>query len=594
MPCMRRIAQRCGAGAGRLRDGRERQVRQRRRGGALAGRGRRASARMSCSSPAAMPRWMARGRAARRRRRRRRHRHQHGLPGQAGHRRLVGLGADARPRPRLTPDRGDGRGGHGAGDGEDAARLGRRQRCNAPELARRAEAAGAAMVTVHGRTRSQFYKGSADWRGDPRRQARRCRSPSSPMATAEPGRRARAMLAPSGADAVMVGRAASGPALAGRRRSPRRSPAGRDAARRRPRDQRELALEHYDGLLGALRRTHRACATPASTLAGHATRAGRLSAPATGALRQRRRHQRRDPREVARPASPSLRGEPSSTGWRHERRRLAADRHAADMPHEAVLNALPHAGPARSTRDGQRHRRQHGGRGLLRRSARRDARASPDATSCPSARRCWRWSSRCASAARRSTNTGSISARRGSARSASSTSRSRRCSDDAGGVVLMLQERTIADKMDRQLTHRGAARSVTALGAMLAHEIKNPLSGIRGAAQLLEQSVDDEDRALTQLICDETDRIVKLVDRMEVFSDERPVEREPGQHPRRARPREALGAVRLRAAHPLRRGLRPVAAAGARQPRPADPGVPQPGQERRRGDRRTRSTARSS
>ena len=94
-------------------------------------------------------------------------------------------------------------------------------------------------------------------------------------------------------------------------------------------------------------------------------------------------------------------------------------------------------------------------------------------------------------------------------------------------VVVMLQERTIADKMDRQLTHRGAARSVSALAAMLAHEIKNPLSGIRGAAQLLEQSAGDEDRTLTRLICDEADRIVKLVDRMEVFSDERPVEREP-------------------------------------------------------------------
>ncbi len=94
-------------------------------------------------------------------------------------------------------------------------------------------------------------------------------------------------------------------------------------------------------------------------------------------------------------------------------------------------------------------------------------------------------------------------------------------------VVVMLQERTIAEKMDRQLTHRGAARSVSALAAMLAHEIKNPLSGIRGAAQLLEQSAGDEDRTLTRLICDEADRIVKLVDRMEVFSDERPVEREP-------------------------------------------------------------------
>jgi two-component system nitrogen regulation sensor histidine kinase GlnL len=99
--------------------------------------------------------------------------------------------------------------------------------------------------------------------------------------------------------------------------------------------------------------------------------------------------------------------------------------------------------------------------------------------------------------------------------------------DPPEGVVIVLQERSMADKLDRQLTHRSAARSVTGLAAMLAHEIKNPLSGIRGAAQLLESSVDDGDRALTRLICDEADRIVKLVDRMEVFSDERPIEREP-------------------------------------------------------------------
>ena len=96
-----------------------------------------------------------------------------------------------------------------------------------------------------------------------------------------------------------------------------------------------------------------------------------------------------------------------------------------------------------------------------------------------------------------------------------------------GAVVIVFQERSMADKIDRQLTHRAAARSVTGLASMLAHEIKNPLSVIRGAAQLLESSVIDEDRALTRLICDETDRIVSLVDRMEVFSDERPVDRLP-------------------------------------------------------------------
>ncbi len=96
-----------------------------------------------------------------------------------------------------------------------------------------------------------------------------------------------------------------------------------------------------------------------------------------------------------------------------------------------------------------------------------------------------------------------------------------------GHVLVMLQPRTMAQKIDRQLTHRGAARSVSGMAAMLAHEIKNPLSGIRGAAQLLEGAVTDEDAPLTRLICEETDRICALVDQMEVFSDERPLMPEP-------------------------------------------------------------------
>jgi len=97
--------------------------------------------------------------------------------------------------------------------------------------------------------------------------------------------------------------------------------------------------------------------------------------------------------------------------------------------------------------------------------------------------------------------------------------------DHPGWVALSLHERSIALKIDRQLTHRGAARSVTAMAAMLAHEVKNPLSGIRGAAQLLEQGASANDQMLTRLICDETDRICALVDRMEAFSDGRPVPR---------------------------------------------------------------------
>lgn len=99
--------------------------------------------------------------------------------------------------------------------------------------------------------------------------------------------------------------------------------------------------------------------------------------------------------------------------------------------------------------------------------------------------------------------------------------------DNPGWFVISLQEQTRALKIGQQLEHRSAARSMTAMASMLAHEVKNPLSGIRGAAQLLGQAASEEDRKLTQLICDEADRIVALVNRMEVFSDDRPLERGP-------------------------------------------------------------------
>ncbi|MEX2166384.1 MAG: ATP-binding protein [Methyloceanibacter sp.] len=99
--------------------------------------------------------------------------------------------------------------------------------------------------------------------------------------------------------------------------------------------------------------------------------------------------------------------------------------------------------------------------------------------------------------------------------------------ESPGRVMIMLQQRSMAHMIERQLTHRAAARSVSGLAAVLAHEIKNPLSGIRGAAQLLESDRIESDRTLTQLICAESDRICKLVDRMEIFGDERPIQREP-------------------------------------------------------------------
>ena len=89
----------------------------------------------------------------------------------------------------------------------------------------------------------------------------------------------------------------------------------------------------------------------------------------------------------------------------------------------------------------------------------------------------------------------------------------------AGPVVLTLKEQSIAGKIDRSLTHRDSTRSISAMAALLAHEIKNPLSGVRGAAQLLEQSVSGDDAQLTRLIIEETDRVVALIDRMEAFTD---------------------------------------------------------------------------
>lgn len=96
-----------------------------------------------------------------------------------------------------------------------------------------------------------------------------------------------------------------------------------------------------------------------------------------------------------------------------------------------------------------------------------------------------------------------------------------------GALVLTLQERSLAQRMDRQLLHRGAVRSMHGMAAVLAHEIKNPLAGIRGAAQLIEEQLAPADRQMTQLIVAEADRIRGLIDRMESFGDTRAFVRHP-------------------------------------------------------------------
>ncbi len=98
---------------------------------------------------------------------------------------------------------------------------------------------------------------------------------------------------------------------------------------------------------------------------------------------------------------------------------------------------------------------------------------------------------------------------------------------NSGLLLILIMHRHMADTIERQLTHRHAARSMSGMASILAHEIKNPLSGIRGAAQLLEMGLSEEDRSLTQLIRDEADRIVRLIDRMDALADTSSIERLP-------------------------------------------------------------------
>jgi len=95
--------------------------------------------------------------------------------------------------------------------------------------------------------------------------------------------------------------------------------------------------------------------------------------------------------------------------------------------------------------------------------------------------------------------------------------------EPVGWLVIIVQTRAVASLVERQIVHRGAARSASGVASMLAHEIKNPLSGIRGAAQLIAQTADSDTAELTTLITDEVDRIRALVDRMEDFTDTRPL-----------------------------------------------------------------------
>ena len=98
-------------------------------------------------------------------------------------------------------------------------------------------------------------------------------------------------------------------------------------------------------------------------------------------------------------------------------------------------------------------------------------------------------------------------------------------SDRPEALLLLISPRDIADRLGQSKTVKSAAKSAIGMAEMLAHEIKNPLAGISGAAQLLSMGLTAEDRELTDLIVEETRRIVKLLEQVEQFGNLRPPER---------------------------------------------------------------------
>lgn len=88
-----------------------------------------------------------------------------------------------------------------------------------------------------------------------------------------------------------------------------------------------------------------------------------------------------------------------------------------------------------------------------------------------------------------------------------------------GQMLFLIAPRELAGRMTQSHSVKSAARSAIGMAEMLAHEIKNPLAGITGAAQLLSMSLSSEDLELTDLIVSETRRIVKLLEQVEQFGN---------------------------------------------------------------------------
>ncbi len=94
-----------------------------------------------------------------------------------------------------------------------------------------------------------------------------------------------------------------------------------------------------------------------------------------------------------------------------------------------------------------------------------------------------------------------------------------------GFVMILLEPRSLADRLGRAHSVKTAAKSAIGMSEMLAHEIKNPLAGITGAAQLLSMNLSGEDQEMTDLIVNEARRILALLDQVEQFGNLRPPEK---------------------------------------------------------------------
>lgn len=92
-------------------------------------------------------------------------------------------------------------------------------------------------------------------------------------------------------------------------------------------------------------------------------------------------------------------------------------------------------------------------------------------------------------------------------------------SNRTGHMLILITSRELAGRMTRSQGVKSSAKSAIGMAEMLAHEIKNPLAGITGAAQLLSMNLKPEDLELTDLIVEESRRIVKLLEQVEQFGN---------------------------------------------------------------------------